>query len=157
MFKQGTISILLGCHSPIHSILVIRAWKELYGHWPKFWEFVCIFLHDIGHIGLNYLDDYDQKKVHWKLGARISKKLFGQKGFDLVAGHDKNSGYPESRLRKPDKYSWCIAPYWFLYFNYLIEPKLIRTGKTKHQSIIAFRKVVKANFENGFIKSTHEL
>ena len=65
--KQGTVSALIGCHSIIHGLVVLTAWYKLYGSWPKLWQMVCIFLHDIGHIGLDYLDDYEQKK-------RINKK-----------------------------------------------------------------------------------
>lgn len=69
---QGTVSILFGCHSPIHSVLVLMSWKKLYRHWPRWWQIVCIFLHDIGHWGLDYLDDVNQKNKHWELGARIA-------------------------------------------------------------------------------------
>jgi len=153
---QGTISILFGCHSPFHSVLVLIAWIKLYKEWPKFWQIICIFLHDIGHIGLNYLDDYDQKKKHWILGAKIGRFLFGDKAFYFLAGHDKTSGYELSRLYKADKYSWYIAPYWWLYKNAIVEPKL-RKDKTIKEHVGYFMEQVKNNIESGKYNSTHEL
>jgi len=111
---EGTRSIVHGCHSVIHSVLVLRSWKILYGSWPALWQVVCIFLHDIGHFGLNYLSKDDEKLQHWVLGARIGGWLFGVKGFDLIAGHTEKSGFPLSDLKKPDKFSWIIAPSWWL-------------------------------------------
>ena len=90
--KQGTISVLFGCHSIIHSFLVLIAWRKLYGSWPEFWQVVCIFLHDVGHIGLNYLDIFELKKKHWMLGAHIGNKLFGLKAYYFLAGHCSHTG-----------------------------------------------------------------
>jgi hypothetical protein len=112
MISQGTMSVFFGCHSVIHSILVMIAWKRLYGRRPAFWQGVCILLHDIGHLGLNYLDDYEAKQTHWMLGASLANALFGRKGFDFIAGHCSHSGYPHSMLYKADKYSWYLAPRW---------------------------------------------
>ncbi len=63
--KQGTVSVLFGCHSIIHSMIVIVAWVKWYGHWPEFWQIICILLHDIGHWGKQYLDNYEEKKNEW--------------------------------------------------------------------------------------------
>lgn len=153
---QGTISILFGCHSPIHSLLVTMAWKRLYGTYPALWQITCIFLHDIGHLGLNYLDDFEAKKKHWRLGARITYTLFGQKGFDLLAGHCSYSGYPASDLYKADKYSWHIAPLWWLYTNTLVEPKL-RMGYTRKDAVLKFKAQVRQNIESGAFRSTHTM
>jgi predicted HD phosphohydrolase len=76
---QGTISILFGCHSVIHSYYVLRAWKILYKTYPEPWQAICIFLHDIGHYGLNYLDDYEQKKIHWIKGAEIAENTLDKR------------------------------------------------------------------------------
>ena len=84
--KQGTVSVLFGCHSIVHSFLVLASWRILYGRFPKFWQIVCIFIHDIGHWGLDYLDNEDEKKKHWILGAKIAFYLYGKKGFFLCAG-----------------------------------------------------------------------
>lgn len=152
--KQGTVSIICGCHSPFHSFQVIRAWRQLYGVWPKPWEIICICLHDIGHIGLQYLDDFEQKKNHWKLGAEIAKRLFGYDGFALCAGHCSHSGFPKSRLYKADKYSWHIAPRWWLWLNTFAEPKL-RMGYSRWGAVNAFKSQVANSIENGHFKSTH--
>ena len=151
---QGTISILVGCHSVIHSFLVVLSWKKLYNKFPSFWEFLCIFFHDIGHWGLNYLDDFEQKKKHWKLGADIAYRLFGSKGFLLVAGHCNYSGYPPSKLYKADKYSWYIAPKWLLFLNTIFEPKL-RAGYSRMESVRRFSAQVKESIEGNYYKSTH--
>ena len=121
--SQGTISVLFGCHSPIHSILVCFAWWKVNKCWPKPWEIVCIFLHDIGHWGKQYLDDPEQKAEHWRLGARIADRLFGEEGYRLTAGHCSASPVISS-MRYPDKYSWLIAPDWWLWTNTVVEPRL---------------------------------
>ena len=153
--SQGTISVLFGCHSVIHSVLVLIAWIKIYKNIPKFWEIVCIFIHDIGHFGLNYLDDFEQKKIHWKLGAKIGKKLFGQKGFYFLAGHCSYSGYEKSKLYKADKYSWYIAPTIWLISNNIFEPKLY-DGFSNLKSVREFQKQVKRSIEENKYISTHE-
>ena len=147
---EGTRSYLFGCHQfLIHPLVVILAWKKLYKHYPKPWEIVCIFLHDIGHIGKDYLTDYEQKKKHWKLGANIAHSLFGVSGFYLVAGHDTNSGVPRSNLFWADKYSWLIAPRWWLRSNVPVE-------KFTH-SVDHFLAEVKKNWENDCPFDTHQI
>ncbi len=156
MISQGTISVLVGCHSPIHSILVLMAWIKLYKKWPKFWQIVCIFLHDIGHFGLNYLSDYEQKKMHWRRGATIACKLFGSKGFLFVAAHDINTihQYNEHPLYRSDRYSWSIAPYCWLYSNCIFEPKL-RMGYTINKAVKIFRDMVRESINTGKFHETH--
>lgn len=154
--KQGTVSILIGCHNVIHSLVVLAAWYKLYGRWPKLWQVVCIFLHDIGHIGLDYLDDYEQKKRHWELGARIGRALFGQKAFSFIAGHCTESGYPLSALYKADKYSWYIAPRWWLYWNCLAEPKMARELPI-NEAIVLFQDMVRKSIETGEFRETHSM
>lgn len=153
--KQGTVSVLIGSHSIGHSVLVYISWCKLYHKPPCLYETVCIALHDVGHWGKNYLDDEAAKREHWKLGARIAGKIFGQKGFDLIAGHDRYSGYQESKLLKPDKYSWHIAPYWWLWWNNIIEPR-IKQGMGNREAILDFRKWVKHNVESGEYRATHD-
>ncbi len=155
--KQGTWSVLLGCHSPIHSIIVFAAWHKLYRHYPNFWQTVCIFLHDIGHWGKNYLDDYELKKQHGELGAKVARFLFGQKGYDLVNGHNSYNSDKRSLLFEPDKYSWVIAPTWWLISNTLFEPKLIRKGNTRKESALMFKNAMKKNMDSGFIELGHEI
>jgi len=153
--RQGTVSVILGCHSPVHSVLVWKSWRYLYGKTPSFKETICIFLHDVGHWGLDYLDDEGQKKVHWELGACLARCLFGNSGYSLLAGHCHHSGHPQSRLYKPDKYSWYIAPYWWLWSNIVFEPQLQMGYKTKREAIEKFRAQVRASIETGEYRSTH--
>lgn len=154
--RQGTISVLFGCHSVIHSLLVIISWKKLYKSFPGTMESVCILLHDVGHVGKDYLNNDEQKREHWKLGARIASKIFGIDGYNLVAGHDRYSGYPESRMYKPDKYSWSIAPYWWLWINNIIEPK-IRQGMGNREAIIDFQDKVRQSINSGAYIPTHDM
>lgn len=108
-------------------------------------------------LGLDYLDDFEQKKTHWALGAVVARFLFGQKGFDLVAGHCSHSGYELSKLYKPDKYSWYIAPVWWLWWNNLVEPKLAINCCSSMDAIRKFRAMVRESVESGKFKSTHEM
>lgn len=155
MLKEGTISIIFGCHSLFHSFLVLISWIKLYKQIPKFYELVCIFIHDIGHIGKDYLSDYEQKKEHWKLGAKIAGKLFGEKGFNLVAGHDINSGYERSGLYNPDKFSWSIAARIWLFSNCIFEPK-IAMGYGYWKAVKLFKERVKVSIESGEFSPTHQ-
>lgn len=137
---EGTKSYLIGCHQfLIHPIIIVIAWKKHFGTMPLLWELICIFLHDIGHIGLDYLSDYKQKKIHYKKGALIADKLFGLKGFLLVAGHTTQSGYNKSKLFWADKYSRVITPIWWLRLNNKIE------GFDPPRPLGTWRKLVKEN------------
>jgi len=154
--KQGTISVLFGCHSIIHSYYVVKAWRKIYGRFPKFYELCCILLHDIGHWGLDYLDHPDQKKTHWVLGARIAGYYFGPQGYSLCAGHCSSSPGSNSGLRLPDKVSWTLAPTIWLWWNALVEPKLKRPGMTAWQSAKAWKETVKQwLFDNPDLPSLH--
>ncbi len=155
--KQGTWSVLFGCHSLMHSLVVLVAWIKVYRSFPAFWELVCIFLHDIGHWGKNYLDDYELKKQHGELGAKIARVLFGQKGYDLIIGHNPYNGAPRSRLYMPDKYSWVIVPVWWLVTNQFSEPKLIRKGATRFESARMFKRAMKDNMASGFQEAGHAI
>jgi hypothetical protein len=155
--KQGTVSVLFGCHSPVHSTIVLVAWWKLYRRPPKFWQVVCIFLHDLGHWGKQYLDDYEAKKKHWVLGAVVARWLFGQRGYNLVAGHDGYSGQAASELLKPDKYSWIIAPTSWMFINTIFEPKLIRPGCTRRESVVMFKQAMLENWNNGLPEEGHHI
>ena len=151
--KEGTVSILIGVHSPIHSILVTISWIKLYKEFPKFWELCCIFLHDIGHFGKDYLSDKKQKNQHPILGAKIAKFFFGKKGYDLIIDHDYNKN---NKLYKPDKYSWYITPKLILYSNAFIEPK-IKGALSVKDSVNNWINVVKKSIESGEFLNSHEL
>ena len=136
---------------------MLAAWLRLYRRPPRLWELVCIFIHDWGHWGTQYLDDYEAKKDHWKLGARIGKRLFGQKAYDLIEGHCSYDGQPRSSLFLPDKYSWIIAPYWWMWTNDVFEPKLIRPGRSRMQSAGDFKMAMRENWDNGLAKQGHDI
>jgi len=155
--KQGTVSVLFGCHSIFHCSIVVVAWIRLYHKLPRLWELTCIYLHDIGHWGTQYLDNYEDKKAHWVLGARVAKCLFGQKGYDLIAGHSKEGGQAISQLYKPDKFSWIIAPTWWMITNTWFEPKLVRPGNTRRESALMFKAAMLDNWNNGLTKGGHEI
>jgi hypothetical protein len=154
--KQGTISVLFGCHSVIHSYWVWRAWHKLYNKWPLPRETVCIIIHDWGHWGTNYLNNEQEKADHWILGTRIALKLFGIRGAALVAGHTNASKYPQSKLLKPDKYSWLLAPEWWIKTNYLVEPK-INCGIPLKVAAKKFKEAVKANIDSDSWEDTHAI
>ena len=155
--KQGTWSVLAGCHSPVHSTLVLIAWYRLYYNWPQPWQIVCIYLHDIGHWGKDYLDNYEDKKLHGQLGANIAKRLFGQKGYNLIAGHNSYMGVERSILYEPDKLSWTFAPILWMVSNTIFEPKLIRKGCTRRESAVMFQEAMKKNKDSGFQEVGHEI
>ena len=171
MLRQGTISVLFGVHSPFHSLLVLLSWRKLYGRWPRSWQIACIFLHDIGHWGRNYLDSQEEKGGHWLLGAKIAGKFFGEKGFWLIEGHrSKPNGLNGlqfnaygcrhtayiSALYRPDKYSWYIAPCWWLWWNCIVEPE-IAMGFSRREAVGRFRAQVKQSIESGEYRSTHQM
>ncbi len=155
--RQGTISVLFGCHSFIHTLVVIAAWWRHYRRPPSWWQVVCILIHDIGHWGKDYLDDYEAKKRHAELGARVARWLFGEKGYLLVAGHNAYEGQPQSALYFPDKYSWVIAPTWWMMSNTWFEPKLIRKGSTRRESAVMFKDAMRENMADGFSEWGHDI
>ncbi len=155
--RQGTISVLFGCHSQFHSIVVILAWKKWWGSWPSFWQFICIILHDIGHWGKDYLNDYEEKKRHAELGAKVAGVLFGQKGYNLVSGHNSYNHETRSQLYAPDKYSWELAPVWWLMSNQIFEPKLIRKGRGRRESAVMFKEAMRENRKLGFKEHGHDI
>ena len=141
----------------MHSLVVIKAWKQLYGHWPNLWEVSCILIHDIGHWGKDYLNDYEAKQRHSELGAKVAGFLFGQKGYDLIIGHNAYNGQPRSKLYEPDKYSWVIAPVWWMITNTFFEPKLIRKNSTRKESALMFKNAMRLNMDNGWVKRGHDI
>lgn len=151
---EGTKSYLIGCHQFfLHPLWVLIAWVKIYRRWPKFWELCCIFLHDIGHIGKNYLSDPKQKEEHWILGAELAQKFFGDKGFYMIAGHVTHSGFPRSTLYLPDKQSWIEAPIWWLTTNRWFENFGAWHSRNPHE----FKKIIAENIANGCPKGSHEI
>ena len=149
---EGTKSYLFGCHQFfMHPIIVTVAWIRLYKRPPRLWELVCIFLHDIGHIGKDYLSNYEEKKNHWWLGSAIAFKLFGWKGDNLVAGHTSQSSYPRSKLFYADKYSRIISPIWWLRLSDKVE------GFGQYRPLETWRRLVRENWEKGCPKGNHQI
>ena len=171
--SEGTISWFFGCHSIIHSYYVVRAWKILHKRWPKFWELICILVHDIGIIGKDYLTDAEQKKNHWVRGADFVGWLFQIvrfKAYYLVMDHDENGrkfhqilvnhqiaiqDFVDDRLFKADKYSYYIAPLFWIKTNALIEHKLKAPGMSVTKSAEDFKKRVKESIDSGKWLSNH--
>lgn len=158
MIKQGTVSVLFGCHSIVHSVLVLLAWKKLYKKWPEWWQVGCIFLHDIGHWGKDYLDDYEEKKKHWEVGAQVAWRLFGEKGYRFVAGHCGSSSWVIiDEFKKADRYSWYLAPKCWILSNIIIEPELQWSGFSKWESVLEFKKMIEEQTKQGLKQSLHQV
>lgn len=108
MISIGTKSLLIGAHWPPHILMVILAWRWLYGSWPTWQEAVAICLHDVGYAGCEEMDGEDGTR-HPELGARIAENLLGEDYGELIRGHSKGYaelvGLPLSRLYGPDKLS----------------------------------------------------
>jgi len=139
--KEGTKSYLIGCHQfVLHPLFVLMAWRLEYKRWPKWWELICIFLHDVGICGRQYLSDDGAKNGHWERGACLAYSIIFRltrgrlyprarrweklplRGFDLCAGHSPSeSSAPVSMLFRADKRSWLVAPTWWLWWNYWVE------------------------------------
>ena len=149
---EGTKSYLFGAHQfLIHPLIVIVAWKKHHGRMPRLWELVCIFLHDIGHIGKQYLSDVEEKRKHWILGARIGQKLFGYPAYALIAGHSTASGLPRSKLFWADKFSWVICPMWWI----LLNDKVEKFGSQR--SPWEFRRRARENWRAGCPRGSHDI
>lgn len=133
---EGTKSYLIGCHQFFfHPLWVLLAWRLEYKSWPKWWEIICIFLHDIGICGRQYLSDDKAKIEHYSLGAKLSSEIvfrlshgYSEKRYlsmlaaGMCLGHcPEESLFIESKLSRADKRSWLVAPMWWLWCNYWIE------------------------------------
>lgn len=146
---EGTKSYLFGCHHFFfHPLWVMIAWIKHFKCLPRWWEFVCIILHDIGIYGKNYLSG--DKSGHWVRGAVIADKLFGLKGFMLIAGHTTESRFPKSKLFRADKESWLIAPKLWMWWNHFLED-FGSINPTK------WRGLVKENLNRRHPKDSHQL
>jgi len=115
--KVGTKSILFGVHQfLIHPVVVSIAWIRIYKKLPNFKELFCIIVHDWGYWGKASMDGRDGER-HPELGAKIARKLFGLKWFDLCLYHSRT--YAKYQVKKPsplcwpDKLSITIEPWWF--------------------------------------------
>ena len=168
---EGTRSYLIGCHQfLVHPIAVILAWRLEYRMWPRWWVVVCIFLHDIGICGRQYLSDDTAKSGHWHLGARWSAEIawrftrsewLFKTCYDMCAGHSpRESGAFESLLFRADKRSWLLGSdslwnplVWWLWWNYWVE----WSGKYKVIGPLLWREVVRKSLKDDGLASGHEL
>jgi len=171
---EGTKSYLIGCHQfLLHPLWVLLAWRLEYKCWPKCWEILGIFLHDIGICGRQYLSDDKGKIGHWRKGAFLTSSIvyrlvYGKlypraikwlllptKAFDFCAGHcPEESGFPESKLSRADKRSWLVAPICWLWWNYWIEWNNKGIGVTPPPK---WRKLVKENLKRERPMGNHQL
>lgn len=115
--KMGTKSLLFGVHQFLwHPLTVARAWRHLYGKWPRWREWVCIIVHDIGYWGAPNMDG-DEGTQHPLRGAHLVGRLFGADCERLVLLHSRTLsrkfGLEPSKLCWPDKASIAFDPAWF--------------------------------------------
>ena len=167
---EGTKSYLIGCHQfLLHPLWVLLAWRLEYKSWPKWWEIICISLHDIGICGRQYLSDDKAKNGHWERGAFLSWRIFarldrlqkrkdclGGQAYKLCAGHTKETqlSFHESRLFRADKRSWLVAPIWWLWCNYWVEWQGRGLGVTPPP---LWRELVAENLKRDNPIDSHEL
>lgn len=109
--KTGTKSILYGVHHWWkHPMKVAQAWALLYGkpRDPRLW--ILFFVHDLGYVFCENMDDEEGEK-HVELGARIMS-IFGAKWRDMALYHSRfyaqKAGKEPSPLCYADKLSFCI-------------------------------------------------
>ena len=171
---EGTKSYLIGCHNFVfHPLWVLLAWRLEYQSWPRWWEIICILLHDIGICGRNYLSDDEAKVGHWYRGAKLACRIVGtikkepvywitdddwkeplwKQAVEMCAGHcPEESRYPESRLSRADKRSRLVAPMWWTWWEYWVEFSGIKAAGPKH-----WRKAVAENLKRERPLGNHEL
>jgi hypothetical protein len=130
----------------------VAAWRKIFGSYPKLWELFCIFLHDIGICGRQYLSVKGAKNGHWLAGAKIAGYLFGQKGAWLCAGHTSESNFPQSKLFLADKYSWLVAPEWWLWSNFYLEK-----FEGSISNPVEWKKIIADNLKKNHHFSSHDL
>lgn len=130
--KKGTKSVLFGAHCILlHPFFVAWAWKKLYG-WP--WHpmlWVSFFVHDIGYIGKENMDD-EKGEEHPITGALIAGYIRGLFILPWTSKEDADRKRDEwyefnllhsrfycrrlekspSRLCFADKLSICYTPAW---------------------------------------------
>jgi len=120
----GTKSILFGVHAFWwHPFTVALAWRRLYQKWPTWYEWVCIFCHDLGYWGCPNMDGAEGRK-HPVIGARIASKIVGffaprraEWAYVSTISHSREYArlfqYTPSRLCWADKFCCFYDPTWF--------------------------------------------
>ncbi len=175
---EGTKSYIIGCHQfLLHPIWCLLAWRLEYKEFPKWWELICILLHDIGICGRQYLSDDAAKKGHWERGTRLAGRVvsmmkkepiywIGNEGEDpwkvplwkraieMCSGHcPEESRYPESKLSRADKRSRLVAPMWWTWWEYWVE----FSGVRKPGHVRQWRRAVAENLKRERPLGNHEL
>src|SRR5688572_8618904 len=73
--KRGTLSVLFGVHQFLwHPITVLRAWRHLYGRWPKWHWIIAILCHDLGYWGKPNMDG-PEGQTHPEAGAELASDV----------------------------------------------------------------------------------
>lgn len=114
--RVGTKSVLFGVHAfAVHPLLVGISWRILYRRWPRWSEWVAIFLHD-NYWGLPNIDGVEGKQ-HPARNAKLARWLGGLYAEELVRFHSRTFARAASRspsaLCAPDKYSILLEPEFF--------------------------------------------
>jgi hypothetical protein len=117
--RIGTRSILFGGHQfLLHPIFVARAWRQIYGGWPRKWpEWVAIICHDLGYWGKADMDG-EEGVCHPSGGANLVSRLCDRSGsarwWRFAAGHSRSfadlAGIPTSALMPADKLATVLMP-----------------------------------------------
>ncbi len=167
--RVGIKSVISGVHQFLwHPFCVLLAWIELYG-FPKWKEFICIIVHDLGYLGCSNMDG-DEGENHPELGARIAYTFLDGEVTTLLENIDDGKWYqitPDltyyklcmfhsrgtakkykeepSKLCWADKLSIKYDP-WFLYL-----PRAILSGEIKE-----YRKRADAFGELKYDKSNYD-
>jgi hypothetical protein len=124
--KIGTRSLLYGAHQfLIHPVCVAIAWRRLYGTWPKWWEAICILVHDWGYWGCPNMDGTEgqehPEKGAWIAGKFIVRRMgasveLGHQALMFCRGHSRHfarlHGYDISPLMAADKLGAVLPPWW---------------------------------------------
>lgn len=129
----GTKSVLFGAHAFwFHPFMVWCAWVRLYG-WT--WDVRIIasfFLHDIGYIGMERMDD-ERGEEHPIYGALIMHGLFDKSNtdyrwYDFTVRHSRflcrRFGVEPSRLCYADKLVCLYHPRWLYWLQSTLSGEL---------------------------------
>ena len=122
--KVGTKSLLFGVHQFIlHPLAVLVCWRRLYGR-HRWWEVICIVVHDWGYWGCNSMNGEDGAR-HPEFGGQVAYQLVLWLGNniigafmarDLVEGHSRTyarlQDIPVGRMCAADKLASALWPWW---------------------------------------------
>ena len=132
--KVGTKSVLFGVHQFLwHPLTVALAYRKLYGKWPTWVQWVCIFCHDLGYWDCPEMDG-PVGRYHPIRGAQIAQRvtkaiarfrgrselrseMLGITAYLWSVGHSrelaKQRKCKPSELCWADKYCCFYDPTWF--------------------------------------------